>query len=128
MQAAAPSDGRREHLLSRRVLLASISMEKNMGKMMPAVALAVYALMAGGLGLAAKADEVSTTRTTTTTSTAPAFGYDDGYWDQGHAWHTWATPDAAVTFRREHHDHYYDWHHDRDADKGWREHDTYWNH
>jgi hypothetical protein len=56
-----------------------------------------------------------------------AFGYEDGYWDRGRAWHTWPSHEAAVQYQTANHDHYYGYKHDRDPDKGWRENDTWWH-
>jgi hypothetical protein len=56
-----------------------------------------------------------------------AFGYNDGYWDRSHSWHTWNTPAEATQYRTENQSHYYDYKHDRDGD-GWREKDTWWDH
>ncbi len=53
-----------------------------------------------------------------------AFGYSDGYWDRNHTWHDWKDQREASAWRDEHRDHYYEWKHDRDPDKGW--HDDHW--
>jgi hypothetical protein len=95
-----------------------------MTRMMTAALVAV-ALIGGSLTvLPARADEVTTSSTTTTTG--PVFGYSDGYWSRDHAWHTWDNPGAMVTYRKEHHEHFYDSAHTASPDQGWREHDTYW--
>lgn len=73
-------------------------------------------------GLPAKADSV------TVTVPGIAFGYTDGYWDQSHHWHAWRNRREAEAFRKRDRSHYYNWKHDRDADHGWREHDTWWDH
>jgi hypothetical protein len=57
-----------------------------------------------------------------------AFGYADGYWDRGHNWHAWKDHAEAERWRAANHEHYFDWRHDRDGDKGWRESDHYWDH
>jgi len=57
-----------------------------------------------------------------------AFGYTDGYWDQGHHWHAWRNANEAAQWREEHRDHYYAYKHDRDHDEGWRANDTWWHH
>ena len=57
-----------------------------------------------------------------------AFGYNDGYWDRAHNWHAWQNKEEADRFRTENHDHYYDWKHDRDGDKGWHDSERYWEH
>jgi hypothetical protein len=95
--------------------------EHQMTKTMTAALLAL-ALAGGSLAVVpAKADGV------TVVTPGIAFGYNDGYWDQGHAWHTWANSDARVTYQRDHHDHFYGWRHDRDHDLGWRERDHWWH-
>ena len=47
------------------------------------------------------------------------FGYNDGYWDNSHHWHTWANDGERSSYRSYQGNHYYDWKHDRDADLGW---------
>ena len=56
-----------------------------------------------------------------------AFAYADGYWDRDHHWHAWRDAREAAEFRREHRDHYYAWHHDRDHDHGWHDADRWWD-
>lgn len=46
-----------------------------------------------------------------------AFGYRDGYWDNGHRWHHW----HHHRDYRDHGDHYHGWNHDRDSDNGWQD-------
>ncbi len=48
-------------------------------------------------------------------------GYNDGYWDTGHAWHTWAQPRTMATYRASKGAEYHDYAHTRDADQGWHE-------
>lgn len=86
-------------------------------------ALVAVALVGGSLA-AAKADQVTTS--TTTTTTGPAFGYEDGYWARNHSWHNWASPEDRTTFEKTYHAHYYSGMHTAAPDKGWREHDLYW--
>jgi hypothetical protein len=50
-----------------------------------------------------------------------AFGYSDGYWDRGHAWHPWRNAEEAAAWRAENRAHYFEWRHDRDPGMGWRE-------
>jgi len=57
-----------------------------------------------------------------------AFGYADGYWDRTHSWHAWKNHEEAEHWRAANRDHYYEWRHDRDGDKGWRDSDRYWDH
>jgi hypothetical protein len=56
-----------------------------------------------------------------------AYGYQDGYWDREHAWHTWPNDEAARAFREREAEHYYDRRHDADRDMGWRG-DAWWDH
>ena len=84
------------------------------------VALVTMSLIGGAfaVGQPAMADNV-------TVAVGPAggvaFGYSDGYWDRAHNWHAWRNAEEAAAWRRENAEHYYDWHHDRDASMGWRE-------
>jgi hypothetical protein len=57
-----------------------------------------------------------------------AFGYSDGYWDRGHNWHGWNSPQAAASFRAANGSHYYDRRHDQDNNQGWHDNDRYWQH
>jgi hypothetical protein len=88
-------------------------------------ALVAFALATGSLAIApAIAADV-------TVGVGPggiAFGYKDGYWDQGHKWHAWASADEAAHWRAANKAHYYEWKHDRDKGEGWRETDRYWEH
>ena len=83
--------------------------------------------VAGGtvaLGMPAKADNVNV-------AIGPggiAFGYNDGYWDRAHRWHAWRNHEEAEHFRAANADHYYDWKHNRDHDRGWHAQDRYWEH
>jgi hypothetical protein len=74
--------------------------------------------------LPAKAADV----TVTTTRSGIAFGYNDGYWDQGHKWHAWQNREEADHFRAANQAHYFDRKHDAEKDQGWRETDRYWEH
>jgi hypothetical protein len=94
-----------------------------MTKIMTA-ALVALALVGGSFAIA---PTTATAADVTVSVPGVAFGYDDGYWDQGHAWHGWATPDARVQFQTANHDHYYGWKHDRDSDMGWRGNDSWWS-
>ncbi len=47
-----------------------------------------------------------------------AFGYNDGYWDNGHRWHAWRNQSDYQGYRQ-HGQNFHDWHHDRDNDNGW---------
>lgn len=48
-----------------------------------------------------------------------AFGYNDGYWDQGHKWHQWQSKDDLQAYRTAPDNKYHDWQHTRDPDQGW---------
>jgi hypothetical protein len=50
-----------------------------------------------------------------------AYGYNDGYWDNGHQWHRWNN-DADFHNYRDHGTNYHAWQHDRDGDLGWQRH------
>ena len=96
------------------------------------IKVALIALAVGGSSLALTlpaiaAESVSTTTTTVTPGGGFAFGYNDGYWDQAHTWHTWENQQAMTTYRTANHEHYYEYRHDRDPDGGWREKEMYWN-
>ena len=47
------------------------------------------------------------------------YGYDDGYWDNGHQWHHWNNDSDMQTYRTRPGAAYHDWHHDRDGKDGW---------
>ena len=49
------------------------------------------------------------------------YGYNDGYWDTGHAWHTWGSPEHMTTYRASKGNQYFDYAHTRDANQGWLE-------
>jgi hypothetical protein len=48
-----------------------------------------------------------------------AFGYRDGYWDNGHRWHRWNSDRDARNYRSHYAGSYSDWNHDRDGNDGW---------
>jgi hypothetical protein len=48
-----------------------------------------------------------------------AFGYQDGYWDNGHRWHHWRNEQQMRDYRNAPNNKYNDWKHDRDSDHGW---------
>jgi hypothetical protein len=50
-----------------------------------------------------------------------AIGYNDGYWDRGHAWHTWEQPAHRDLYRAAKGAEYHEWAHNRDKDMGWHE-------
>lgn len=49
-----------------------------------------------------------------------AFGYRDGYWDNGHTWHRWGDDRHRDSYRNYRGNRYNDWNHDRDGDDGWQ--------
>lgn len=49
-----------------------------------------------------------------------AFGYNDGYWDNGHRWHAWRNRGDHDGYRNHQGNNYHDWHHNRDHDNGWQ--------
>jgi hypothetical protein len=49
-----------------------------------------------------------------------AFGYQDGYWDQGHHWHHWRNQREARYYRNASGSQYHAYRHDRDPDHGWQ--------
>jgi hypothetical protein len=49
-----------------------------------------------------------------------AFGYRDGYWDNGHHWHKWQDKAASSAYRSRTDAHYNDYNHDRDPNMGWQ--------
>jgi hypothetical protein len=57
-----------------------------------------------------------------------AFGYSDGYWDQGHKWHRWPNTSARNNWRTQNNGHYYSHAHTREKSSGWRDSDHWWSH
>lgn len=51
-----------------------------------------------------------------------AFGYRDGYWDNGHRWHRWNNSRDYRNYRGQHGNNYHDWNHNRDSNHGWQGH------
>ena len=49
---------------------------------------------------------------------AIAFGYNDGYWDTGHRWHSWRN-NAERDNYRSHGQNFHRWGHNRDSNHGW---------
>jgi hypothetical protein len=64
--------------------------------------------------------------TVTFNSGTVAFGYNDGYWDRGHAWHAWPAEQSRTEYQTKNTTHYYDRKHDADPSNGWRETDHWW--
>lgn len=93
-------------------------MKRTMQAVLIATALATPAFAP----LAVKADV-----SVTFDSGSVAYGYNDGYWDRTHHWHTWPSPADERQWRDANRDHYYDRRHDRDRDMGWHN-DNWWNH
>ncbi len=48
-----------------------------------------------------------------------AFGYRDGYWDNGHRWHRWNNDRDYQNYRKHHNGDFHDYNHDRDGGDGW---------
>jgi hypothetical protein len=89
------------------------------------IALVVLAL--GGGSLAAGAPAMAEVAINVVPGGGIAFGYNDGYWDRGHAWHAWKNQDESNAYRTANRDHYYEYKHDRDNDQGWRDKEQYWD-
>jgi opacity protein-like surface antigen len=49
-----------------------------------------------------------------------AFGYRDGYWDNGHTWHNWRRSGDYRKYRDQSGSNYHNWRHDRDGNDGWQ--------
>ena len=49
-----------------------------------------------------------------------AFGYSDGYWDNGHTWHRWNSRHDQRAYRDRSGSHYYSRNHDRYGHDGWQ--------
>ena len=49
-----------------------------------------------------------------------AFGYRDGYWDNGHTWHNWRNNSDYRNYRGRKGGSYHNWNHTRDANQGWQ--------
>lgn len=50
-----------------------------------------------------------------------AFGYRDGYWDNGHRWHHWRNRHDYRSYRYRDGANYHNYNHDRDDDNGWQQ-------
>jgi Spy/CpxP family protein refolding chaperone len=87
-------------------------------------AIAALALAAAPLATVSPA---AADATVTVSTGGIAFGYSDGYWDQGHHWHPWHNHAQAEAWRAQHADHYYDRRHDAEKDAGWRG-ERWWDH
>jgi hypothetical protein len=48
-----------------------------------------------------------------------AYGYQDGYWDNGHAWHNWRNDRDRQYYRDRYHDNYRNGYHHRYRGQGW---------
>jgi hypothetical protein len=49
-----------------------------------------------------------------------AFGYSDGYWDNGHRWHKWHRSSDMRAYRDRNGSNYHNYQHDRDGSDGWQ--------
>ena len=50
-----------------------------------------------------------------------AFGYRDGYWDNGHHWHHWRHSGDYRSYRDENGSHYYNGYHRHYDNNGWQQ-------
>jgi hypothetical protein len=73
------------------------------------------------LAIAAGAAGVGYAQTVTFSTGNVGIGYTDGYWDRGHAWHTWDRDADRDAYRASKNAEYHEWKHDRDKDMGWHE-------
>ncbi len=48
-----------------------------------------------------------------------AFGFNDGYWDTGHRWHTWRNNSERTSYRSNHGSNFHGYNHTRDRNNGW---------
>ena len=51
-----------------------------------------------------------------------AYGYQDGYWDNGHRWHNWRNSGERDNYRNHHGGNYRNGNHSRYAGQGWQRH------
>jgi hypothetical protein len=49
-----------------------------------------------------------------------AYGYRDGYWDNGHRWHHWRHHNDYRGYRDENGSNFHDMNHDRENNNGWQ--------
>jgi len=49
-----------------------------------------------------------------------AYGYQDGYWDNGHRWHQWRNSHDRDTYRGQHGGNYRSGNHNRYRGQGWQ--------
>jgi hypothetical protein len=49
-----------------------------------------------------------------------AFGYSDGYWDNGHQWHRWQNSNERRNYRRHHGSNFHNTSHSRQHNDGWQ--------
>jgi len=84
-----------------------------------AFALAIAGSTVATLGIATPASAADTVITFDPGTVR--YGYNDGYWDTGHAWHTWGAPEHMTTYRAYKGNQYFDYAHTRDANQGWIE-------
>lgn len=50
-----------------------------------------------------------------------AFGYRDGYWDNGHQWHHWRHNSDLRNYREQSGSNFHNWKHNRDGNDGWQQ-------
>ncbi len=81
------------------------------------MATATAIIMTGPTRIAAGSRPASSLRSTWN---GIAFGYRDGYWDNGHRWHRWHHHSDYRSYRDRNGSNYHDWNHDRDSNNGWQ--------
>jgi hypothetical protein len=88
---------------------------------------AIAALMIGGIALSGTAEAQNDNRDNRRGQPVisvglgnVAFGYRDGYWDNGHRWHHWRNRRDHREYRGRSDGHYNDYNHDRDSNHGWQ--------
>jgi hypothetical protein len=86
---------------------------------------ALAALLLGGIALAASAqpydrDDHRGRPVISVGLGNVAFGFRDGYWDNGHRWHHWRNRRDHDNYRGRSDSHYNNYNHDRDSNHGWQ--------
>jgi hypothetical protein len=95
-------------------------------RMKRTIAIAV-ALAFAAAPLAMTAPPVAAQGVNVTVNPGIAYGYSDGYWDQGHHWHQWRDRQQQEAWQKDNSGHFYDRAHDKEANGGWRD-DQWWGH
>lgn len=87
---------------------------------------AIAALILGGIALAGAADAQPYRRHHRSQPVVSvgfgnvAFGFRDGYWDNGHRWHHWRNRRDHYRYRGQSGNRYNNYNHDRDSNHGWQ--------